>query len=62
VNLVVHLLSPAKRPLAITQDLPSFWRNTYPKLRNQMRADYPKHPWPEDPLAAIPTKKTLKRH
>ncbi|MCU0452992.1 MAG: ATP-dependent helicase HrpB [Bacteroidetes bacterium] len=61
VNLVVHLLSPAKRPLAVTQDLPSFWKNTYPKLRNQMRADYPKHPWPEDPLTAIPTKKTVRK-
>jgi ATP-dependent helicase HrpB len=61
VSLVVHLLSPAKRPLAVTQDLPSFWKNTYPKIRVQMRADYPKHPWPEDPLTAIPTKKTVKR-
>lgn len=61
VPLVVHLLSPAKRPLAVTQDLPSFWKNTYPKIRVQMRADYPKHPWPEDPLTALPTKKTVKR-
>lgn len=61
VPLVIHLLSPAKRPLAVTQDLPSFWKNTYPKIRVQMRADYPKHPWPEDPLTAIPTKKTVKK-
>ncbi len=61
VPLVVHLLSPAKRPLAVTQDLPSFWKNTYPKIRTQMRADYPKHPWPEDPLTAVPTKKTVRR-
>jgi ATP-dependent helicase HrpB len=61
VPLVVHLLSPAKRPLAVTQDLPSFWKNTYPKIRVQMRADYPRHPWPEDPLTALPTKKTVKK-
>lgn len=61
VPLVVHLLSPARRPLAVTQDLPSFWKNTYPKIRVQMRADYPKHPWPEDPLGASPTSRTVRR-
>ena len=61
VPLLVHLLSPAKRPLAVTQDLGSFWRNVYPDIRKQLRAKYPKHVWPENPLDASPTNKT-KRH
>jgi ATP-dependent helicase HrpB len=61
VNVLVHLLSPAHRPLAVTQDLHSFWTNTYPEIRTQMRARYPKHVWPEDPLTAKPTNRTLKR-
>jgi ATP-dependent helicase HrpB len=64
-GVLIHLLSPARRPLAVTQDLKSFWTTVYPEIRKQMRADYPKHPWPEDPLTATPTKKTnraLKRN
>jgi ATP-dependent helicase HrpB len=61
VNVLLHLLSPARRPLAITQDLHSFWTNTYPELRTQLRARYPKHIWPEDPLTAKPTNRTVKR-
>jgi ATP-dependent helicase HrpB len=61
IPVVIHLLSPAKRPLAVTQDLPSFWKNTYPEIRKQMRSKYPKHVWPDDPLSAQPTSKT-KRH
>jgi ATP-dependent helicase HrpB len=57
-GVLIHLLSPARRPLAVTQDLKSFWITIYPEIRKQMRADYPKHPWPEDPLTAKPTKKT----
>ena len=60
VPLVIHLLSPAKRPLAVTQDLRSFWQNTYPDIRKQLRAKYPKHVWPDDPLGAVPTNRTKK--
>lgn len=61
VSVVIHLLSPAQRPLAVTRDLTSFWTNTYPTLRSQLRARYPKHAWPEDPLTARPTGKTIRR-
>ncbi len=61
VPVLVHLLSPARRPLAVTQDLRSFWTKTYPEIRTQLRARYPKHIWPENPLTAIPTSRTIKR-
>jgi len=58
VPLTIHLLSPAHRPVQITQDLAHFWADTYYDVRKDMRGRYPKHYWPEDPLAATPTHTT----
>lgn len=52
VKLAVHLLSPARRPLQITQDLSGFWRSSYQDVKKEMKGRYPKHPWPDDPLTA----------
>ena len=60
VPLTLHLLSPAQRPVQITQDLANFWDDTYYDVRRDMRGRYPKHYWPDDPLSATPTAKSKK--
>ncbi|WP_175484884.1 ATP-dependent helicase HrpB [Jannaschia pohangensis] len=61
VPLRMELLSPAQRPIAITQDLPGFWAGTYADVRKDMRGQYPRHPWPEDPTEAAPTTRAKPR-
>ncbi len=61
VSLLLHLLSPARRPVQITQDLQGFWNTTYQEVKRDLRGRYPKHPWPDDPWNAVPTGRAKSR-
>ena len=61
VAVLLHLLGPSRRAEQVTDDLASFWKNTYPRVRAQLRRRYPKHAWPEDPLAAGPERRPRRK-
>ncbi|MCU1718072.1 ATP-dependent helicase HrpB [Pseudomonas sp. 5P_3.1_Bac2] len=61
IALKLHLLSPARRPVQVTQDLASFWANTYAEVKKDLKGRYPKHYWPDDPLIAEPTARAKPR-
>jgi ATP-dependent helicase HrpB len=59
--LLIELLSPAHRPVQVTRDLPGFWRGSYAAVKTEMKGRYPRHPWPDDPLAAPATRRAKPR-
>jgi ATP-dependent helicase HrpB len=61
IPLTFHLLSPAHRPIQTTRNLPAFWQGSWAEVKRDMRGRYPKHPWPDDPLQAPPTRRAKPR-
>jgi ATP-dependent helicase HrpB len=61
VKVLLHLLSPARRPVQVTQDLKEFWNHGYPLVKKELKGRYPKHPWPDDPWKAVPTRMVKRR-
>jgi ATP-dependent helicase HrpB len=61
VKLLLHLLSPAGRPIQVTQDLKGFWDGSYHQVKKELKGRYPKHPWPDDPWSALPTRSVKSR-
>ncbi len=61
VPVTLHLLSPAQRPIQVTQDLKGFWERTYSEVKKELKGRYPRHPWPDDPWNAVPTARAKPR-
>jgi ATP-dependent helicase HrpB len=61
IAVTLHLLSPAQRPIQVTQDLQGFWERTYPEVKKELKGRYPRHPWPDDPWNATPTARAKPR-